>query len=252
MSLSHLLADAIVADREREIRARSPRMLGLSSGPRHPHEAEVSGLPEAATGEHDAHSQADRQAARGLGRLTVRRWPRRTAPPSSGPRRPRSARRRRPRGCRARSAGHLARAPRAPCPVESSLPIASRGQSSISVTRRQVSGSGSESSRALALTAAEKISSIRRYASRRTRTVTSSRGASRSYDAMDSAPVGQRGRTPRAGGPCPAGRRRPSPGTRGTSGAGRRGPRRGTRRPGLEDDARADRSVRVTGLSPRS
>ena len=47
MSLSHLLADAIVADREREIRARSPRMLGLSSGPRHPHEAEVSGLPEA-------------------------------------------------------------------------------------------------------------------------------------------------------------------------------------------------------------
>ncbi len=48
MSLTHLLADAIVADREREIRARSPRMLGLSSGPRHPHEAEVSGLPDAA------------------------------------------------------------------------------------------------------------------------------------------------------------------------------------------------------------
>jgi hypothetical protein len=47
MSLSHLVADAIVADREREIRARSPRILGLSSGPRHPHEAEVAGLPDA-------------------------------------------------------------------------------------------------------------------------------------------------------------------------------------------------------------
>jgi hypothetical protein len=47
MSLSHLLADAIVADREREIRARSPRILGLSSGPRHPHEAETAGLPDA-------------------------------------------------------------------------------------------------------------------------------------------------------------------------------------------------------------
>ena len=46
MSLSHLVADAIVADREREIRARSPRVLGLSSGPRHPHEAESAGLPE--------------------------------------------------------------------------------------------------------------------------------------------------------------------------------------------------------------
>ncbi len=46
MSLTHLLADAIVADREREIRARSPRILGLSSGPRHPHEAESAGLPE--------------------------------------------------------------------------------------------------------------------------------------------------------------------------------------------------------------
>ena len=46
MSLSHLIADAVVADREREIRARAPRIRGLSSGPRHPHEAEVAGLPD--------------------------------------------------------------------------------------------------------------------------------------------------------------------------------------------------------------
>ena len=49
MSLSHLIADAIVADREREIRAHAPRILGLSSGPRHPHEAETAGLPDAKT-----------------------------------------------------------------------------------------------------------------------------------------------------------------------------------------------------------
>jgi len=47
MSLNHLIADAIVADREREIRAHAPRVLGLSSGPRHPHEAESAGLPDA-------------------------------------------------------------------------------------------------------------------------------------------------------------------------------------------------------------
>ena len=47
MSLSHLIADAVVADREREIRAHAPRVLGLSSGPRHPHEAETAGLPDA-------------------------------------------------------------------------------------------------------------------------------------------------------------------------------------------------------------
>jgi hypothetical protein len=47
MSLSHLIADAIVADREREIRAHAPRILGLSSGPRHPLEAETTGLPDA-------------------------------------------------------------------------------------------------------------------------------------------------------------------------------------------------------------
>ena len=46
MSLSHLIADAVVADREREIRAHAPRILGLSSGPRHPHEAETAGLPD--------------------------------------------------------------------------------------------------------------------------------------------------------------------------------------------------------------
>lgn len=46
MSLTGLIADAIVADREREIRARSPRVPGLASGPRHPHEAESAGLPE--------------------------------------------------------------------------------------------------------------------------------------------------------------------------------------------------------------
>jgi len=38
MSLTHLLADAVMADREREIRARSPRILGVASGPRHPNE----------------------------------------------------------------------------------------------------------------------------------------------------------------------------------------------------------------------
>jgi hypothetical protein len=47
MSLSHLLADAIQADREREFRARSPRLLGLSSGPRHPKEPHTAALPEA-------------------------------------------------------------------------------------------------------------------------------------------------------------------------------------------------------------
>ena len=47
MSLTHLVADAIAADREREIRARSVRVPGLASGPRHPHEAETAGLPEA-------------------------------------------------------------------------------------------------------------------------------------------------------------------------------------------------------------
>ncbi len=45
MSLTHLLADAVQADRGREIRARSPRGLGLSSGPRHPHEPESTALP---------------------------------------------------------------------------------------------------------------------------------------------------------------------------------------------------------------
>jgi hypothetical protein len=47
MSLTLLVADAIAADREREIRARSQRVAGLPSGPRHPHEAESAGLPEA-------------------------------------------------------------------------------------------------------------------------------------------------------------------------------------------------------------
>jgi hypothetical protein len=46
MSLTHLLADAVQADREREIRARSPRLLGLSSGPRHPHHDESAAVPE--------------------------------------------------------------------------------------------------------------------------------------------------------------------------------------------------------------
>jgi len=46
MSLTHLLADAVQMDREREIRARSPRNLGLSSGPRHPHEPDTAALPE--------------------------------------------------------------------------------------------------------------------------------------------------------------------------------------------------------------
>jgi hypothetical protein len=49
MTMSHLLADAIQADREREIRARSPRQLGLSSGPRHPHEPESSAVSEPRT-----------------------------------------------------------------------------------------------------------------------------------------------------------------------------------------------------------
>ena len=42
MSLTHLLADAVQADREREIRARSPRILGLPSGPRHPHDHDTA------------------------------------------------------------------------------------------------------------------------------------------------------------------------------------------------------------------
>ena len=46
MSLTHLLADAVQADREREFRARSPRLLGLSSGPRHPKEPDTAALPE--------------------------------------------------------------------------------------------------------------------------------------------------------------------------------------------------------------
>ena len=46
MSLTHLLADAMQADREREIRERAPRVLGLSSGPRHPHHDESSAAPE--------------------------------------------------------------------------------------------------------------------------------------------------------------------------------------------------------------
>ena len=46
MSLTHLLADAVQADREREIRARSPRLLGLPSGPRHPHNDESAAVPE--------------------------------------------------------------------------------------------------------------------------------------------------------------------------------------------------------------
>jgi hypothetical protein len=46
MSLTHLLTDAVQADREREIRARSPRILGLSSGPRHPHESRPTAAPE--------------------------------------------------------------------------------------------------------------------------------------------------------------------------------------------------------------
>lgn len=46
MSLTHLLADAAQMDREREIRQRSPRVLGLSSGPRHPHEPESTAAPE--------------------------------------------------------------------------------------------------------------------------------------------------------------------------------------------------------------
>ena len=46
MSITHLLADAVQADREREIRARSPRILGLSSGPRHPSEPDTISVPE--------------------------------------------------------------------------------------------------------------------------------------------------------------------------------------------------------------
>ena len=46
MSITHLLADAVQMDREREIRARSPRVLGLSSGPRHPHEHDNAATPE--------------------------------------------------------------------------------------------------------------------------------------------------------------------------------------------------------------
>jgi len=47
MSLTHLLADAVQADREREIRARSPRLLGLSSGPRHPQGSAGATTPDA-------------------------------------------------------------------------------------------------------------------------------------------------------------------------------------------------------------
>ena len=47
MTLTHLLTDAIQADREREIRARSPRILGVASGPRHPSEHESTAAPEA-------------------------------------------------------------------------------------------------------------------------------------------------------------------------------------------------------------
>ena len=46
MSLVHLVADAVQMDREREIRERSPRVLGLASGPRHPIEAESSGVQD--------------------------------------------------------------------------------------------------------------------------------------------------------------------------------------------------------------
>ena len=46
MSLVHMLANAVQADREREIRARSPRALGLASGPRHPVEAESNGVQD--------------------------------------------------------------------------------------------------------------------------------------------------------------------------------------------------------------
>ena len=46
MSLTHLLADAVQADREREIRARSPRILGVASGPRHPSEHESAAVTQ--------------------------------------------------------------------------------------------------------------------------------------------------------------------------------------------------------------
>jgi hypothetical protein len=47
MSLTHLLTDAVQADREREIRARAPRNLGVASGPRHPNEHESASVPPA-------------------------------------------------------------------------------------------------------------------------------------------------------------------------------------------------------------
>jgi len=47
MSITHLLTDAVQADREREIRARAPRNLGVASGPRHPNEHESASIPSA-------------------------------------------------------------------------------------------------------------------------------------------------------------------------------------------------------------
>ena len=43
----HELARAVMADRERDIRARSPRGLGLPSGRRHPAEPETSPVEDA-------------------------------------------------------------------------------------------------------------------------------------------------------------------------------------------------------------
>lgn len=43
----HELARVAMADRERDIRTRSPRGLGLSSGRRHPAEPETSAVEDA-------------------------------------------------------------------------------------------------------------------------------------------------------------------------------------------------------------